>query len=131
MTAEPAPSTVPAPSTIPAQVPPSEPAVGIPYVSGGIGSSEREEMALVKSNYNLRLLFAVQGSGAYLADIKVRVSETAGATLLTAVSKGPWFYVKLVPGRYLLTLDKAGQIQTREVTVPANGAIQEAFYWAP
>ncbi len=109
----------------------SDPALGVPYLSGGIGLSEREEMALVKSRYNLRLLFAIQGSGAYLAGIKVRIADAAGPTLLTAVSKGPWFYANLAPGRYILTLDKKGQSQTREVTIPATGALQEDFYWVP
>lgn len=121
-------------------IPPSDPppvadlsalTPGVPYLSGGIGASEREEMAQAKSSYNLRLLFAVQGSGAYLANVKVRIADATGATVLTAISRGPWLYANLTPGRYLLTLDKGGQIQTREVLVPTAGATQQAFYWAP
>lgn len=104
---------------------------GVPYVSGGIGASGREEMEQVKPNYNLRMLFAEQGSGSYLADIKVRIDDAAGPTLLTATSSGPWFYVNLAPGRYRVTVDNAGQIQTRDVNIPASGATQQAFYWAP
>lgn len=104
---------------------------GVPYLSGGIGSSERAEMSQVKDDYNLHLLFAVQGSGAYLADIRVRIADANGTTLLAAVSKGPWFYAKLAPGQYHLSADKAGQVQTAEVRVPASGTLQAAFYWLP
>ncbi|MBK1732307.1 hypothetical protein CKO41_11000 [Thiococcus pfennigii] len=103
---------------------------GVPYMSGGIGVSEREELAQVKSQYNLRLLFAVQGSGEYLSNIQVRVEEVSGRTRLAAVSQGPFFYARLAPGRYNLTVDAAGQVQTRQVTVPANGATEQSFYWA-
>ncbi|MFD2113231.1 carboxypeptidase-like regulatory domain-containing protein [Thiorhodococcus fuscus] len=127
-----------APEAAPAQVPsaPTEPeesevASGVPYISGGIGASGREEMQELKSKFNLRLLFAIQGSGEYLADVKVRIDDASGPTLLTAVSQGPWFYASLAPGRYRLTVDNAGQIQTREVTVPEGRATEQSFYWAP
>lgn len=105
-------------------------ATGVPYLSGGIGVSGREEMEEVKSKFNLRLLFAVKGSGSYLADVKVRIDDAAGPTLLEAVSQGPWFYASLAPGRYVIRADNAGQTQTREVTVPASGAAEQSFYWS-
>lgn len=105
-------------------------AKGVPYLSGGIGTSEREEMLQMKANYNLHLLFAEQGSGAYLADIRVRIADMTGTTLLAAVSKGPWFYAKLAPGQYRLSVDKAGRTQSRDVRLPANAALQVAFYWS-
>ena len=114
----------------PAPEPADEPD-GVPYVSGGIGASGREEMDSLKHKFNLRMLFAVQGSGEYLADIKVRIDDAAGPTLLTAVSQGPWFYANLAPGRYVLTVDNAGQVQTRQIMVPATGATQQDFYWPP
>ncbi|NEX19209.1 carboxypeptidase regulatory-like domain-containing protein [Thiorhodococcus mannitoliphagus] len=104
-------------------------ATGVPYISGGIGVSGREEMEGVKSKFNLRLLFAVKGSGAYLADVKVRIDDAAGPTLLTAVAQGPWFYADLAPGSYVLTVDNAGQTQSRDIQVPATGAVEQSFYW--
>lgn len=102
---------------------------GVPHLSGGVGASEREEMERVKGQYNLRLLFAVEGSGAYLSGVKVQIQDTAGPILLTAESDGPWFYANLAPGAYRLTLNHAGQIQARDVGVPAGGAVDQSFYW--
>ena len=106
-----------------------DPATGIPYISGGIGVSGREEMDALKSKFNLRLLFAVQGSGAYLADVKVRIADSAGLTLLAAISQGPWFFAALAPGSYVIEADNAGQAQSRPVTVPERGALEQSFYW--
>ncbi|MBK1720433.1 carboxypeptidase regulatory-like domain-containing protein [Thiocystis violacea] len=127
---EPAPTPTPASAPAPLSALDVDAASGVPYISGGIGVSGREEMQEVKSKFNLRLLFAVQGSGAFLADVRVRIDDAAGPTLLTAVSQGPWFYTSLAPGRYILTVNNAGQVQTREVTVPETGAIEQSFYWA-
>jgi hypothetical protein len=120
---------VPMPATVPAPVPATDVASGVPYISGGIGVSGREEMQEVKSRFNLRLLFAVAGSGSYLADVRVRIDDAAGPTLLEAVSQGPWFYASLAPGRYVLRVDNAGQVQTRDLAIPATGAIEQGFYW--
>ena len=119
----------PAPMPVPAPTPATDVASGVPYISGGIGVSERTEMQEVKSRFNLRLLFAVAGSGSYLADVRVRIDDAAGPTLLEAVSQGPWFYASLAPGRYVLRVDNAGQIQTRDIEIPATGAVEQAFYW--
>lgn len=118
-----------APVQAPAPVPATDVAGGVPYISGGIGVSGREEMQEVKSRFNLRLLFAVAGSGSYLADVRVRIDDAAGPTLLEAVSQGPWFYASLAPGRYVLRVDNAGQVQTRDIAIPATGAVEQSFYW--
>jgi hypothetical protein len=109
---------------------PGQSSLGVPHISGGIGASEREAMEQVKSQYNLRLLFAVAGSGAYLSNIRVQIQDAAGPILLTTVTVGPWLYANLAPGDYVLTVEHAGQAQTRNVTLPATGAVSESFYWA-
>ncbi|EGV17559.1 carboxypeptidase-like regulatory domain-containing protein [Thiocapsa marina] len=133
------PEQVSAPAQESATAPPAEPSterrlpgqstLGVPHVSGGIGASEREAMEQVKSQYNLRLLFAVAGSGAYLSNIRVQIQDAAGPILLTTVTVGPWLYANLAPGDYVLTVEHAGQAQTRNVTLPATGAVAESFYW--
>jgi hypothetical protein len=127
--AQPAPMPAPVPAPAPAPVPATDVASGVPYISGGIGVSERTEMQEVKSRFNLRLLFAVAGSGSYLADVRVRIDDAAGPTLLEAISQGPWFYASLAPGRYVLRVDNAGQVQTRDIAIPATGAVEQSFYW--
>jgi hypothetical protein len=119
-----APATPPAPALLP-----GESRIGVPHISGGVGASERERLEQVKSQYNLRLLFAEQGSGAYLSNIRVQIQDLAGPILLTTVTIGPWFFADLAPGDYRLSVEDAGRVQTREVRIPASGAVDESFYW--
>lgn len=100
-----------------------------PYVSGGIGEDEQQALQAEAANYNLRLSFAEKGSGAYLSDVKVTIRNAADATILAAVSEGPWFFAKLLPGRYRITVEADGQPQTRTVILTPGQAMKLHFYW--
>ena len=103
----------------------------ISYVSGGVGASEQEALEQVKSDYNLRLLFAVSGSGAFLAKVPVTIADPGGQVLLDAVADGPYFYARVPAGSYRVSAENAGKVQTRSITVPTSGAVSEGFYWSP
>ena len=94
----------------------------ISFISGGRSSDERDALRQMQSRYNLRLQFAVQRSGEYLANVNVTVTDAKGATLLDAISDGPLFYAQLPAGRYHLTVTSDGKSETRNITVPASGA---------
>ncbi len=91
---------------------------GIRYVSGGIGEG-------------VRLLFALQGSGSYVADVRVNIRDERGGLTLVAESKGPWFFAALPPGTYTVEAETLEDGQTQRQTVRIGGAAQSRlnFYW--
>lgn len=101
---------------------------GIGFVSGGLGEEERTALRGMAADYNMQLMFALAGSGEYLADVTVKLVDAYGDTVLDAVSDGPLFYARVPPGRYRITVASAGQSQTRSVEIDAHAASQ-AFYW--
>ena len=132
----PAPRALPPPAPTPSPVaatpvPPAAPASAgsVPHFSGGVGHDERTRMEAVKSQFNLRLLFAISGAGSYLSGVKVLIQDTQGNTLLDTVSNGPWFFAQLPPGTYNITLDNQGQVQKRQVSIPPQRATEEKVYW--
>lgn len=102
---------------------------GITYVSGGNGMEERQALDEVAGDYNLKLVFAEQGSGAYLADVKLLIMNMNGQKILEAVSDGPWFFVKLTPGRYKITAESGGKSQAQQAKVGGGRQTQLHFYW--
>jgi hypothetical protein len=102
---------------------------GVSYISGGVGSDAVQALRDVKGRYNLHLLFAVQGSGEYLANVRVRLANRQGNTVLDTVSDGPYFFAKLQPGRYQVSAESEGRTLTRSVEISPNGSVSEAFYW--
>jgi hypothetical protein len=105
-------------------------AASVPYLSGGVSGDERADMQGKRNDYNVRILFAVRGSGDYLADVGVTISDRRGGPALEVPSAGPLLYAKLAPGQYRIDATVDGKTLTRQVTVPANGSARElAFYW--
>jgi hypothetical protein len=106
---------------------------GIRYVSGGVGEDERAELDALSNQYNLRLLFAMQGSGEYLAAVRVNILDAHGGTVLTAQSRGPWFFTQLPPGDYVVDASTPGQglqqPQRQEVHIGDSGQSRLDFRW--
>ena len=87
------------------------------FVSGGVGVDEMNAMQAMRADYNLSLLFSVQGTGEYLSDVKVSITDSSGNTLLETVSDGPKLFARLKPGRYTVTADLDGQVSHKMATV--------------
>jgi hypothetical protein len=100
------------------------------YISGGIGEEERAQFEASRGYFNLRLAFAVRGSGEYLSSVRVRIADDKGAELLEADSDGPLFYARLAPGAYVVTASYGDQAQARRVRVGEQGAAEMVLYWA-
>ncbi len=101
---------------------------GIRYVSGGVGEGERAELNALSSEFNLRLLFAMQGSGDYLAEVRVNVLDSRGRVILSAQAQGPWFFAQLPPGMYTVEVGAIDQIQRQTVRVGTHQS-PLSFYW--
>jgi len=102
---------------------------GVSFVSGGIGEEGRTAMRQARADYNLQLLFAMQGSGEYLSDVKVKIMDRQGNTLVDAVADGPFFLAQMKPGTYQVTAESGGHTRKVSVTIGEKGAVSESFYW--
>ncbi len=117
------------------QVPPLNPNPqtqgGVTYVSGGIADDWQQSMEAQRGQYNLHLLFAQIGTGAYFANVPVEITDSSGRTVLNAVSQGPFFYARLPAGNYKVTASHAGQPITKMAYVGAGGGGRDLdFRWA-
>ncbi|HVB47853.1 MAG TPA: carboxypeptidase regulatory-like domain-containing protein [Burkholderiales bacterium] len=102
---------------------------GARYVSGGVGQEERAALEAMRGEFNLRVTFAAQRSGGYLAGVGVGVEDSKGREVFRTVAQGPWLYARLAPGRYRLTASYSGRRQTRQVAVPGKGHVSLDLYW--
>lgn len=101
------------------------------FISGGAGSEERETLFAQASLYNLQLTFAETGTGAYVADVQVKLdAETDEGLHRVYRASGPLFYVNLAAGRYRLALSRSGQNeQIMTVTVAGQATQARVIYW--
>lgn len=89
----------------------------VTILHGGVGADARESMQQARDQFNLRLQFAVRGSGAYLANVRVQIADAKGKTVLDTISTGPWFFAQLPQGRYEVTASANGQSQTQALNI--------------
>ena len=100
----------------------------VAFVTGGVGFEERSELQAIRSDYNLSLLFS-ERDGDYLSDVKIRITDLNGNTLLETVSEGPKMFVRLRPGRYTVTAELNGKTFQKTVTVGTHQQPALSFVW--
>lgn len=110
--------------------PQSQAVAAIPFISGGVGTDERDAMMreAKTEGYNLKVVTAATG-GAYLASVDVRITDRQGVEVLHTAMDGPWLLVKLPAGRYTVAADDGTQKHTRTVNVPAAGTREVVLRW--
>src|SRR6266545_3265407 len=102
---------------------------GVRYLTGGIGSSEREVMEDWGANHDLKLIFA-ESSGRFLSDVKVVIQDRTAREILSVLTNGPWLYVELSPGTYRVRATFEGV--TQEITklrIAEHGRVERFMHW--
>jgi hypothetical protein len=102
---------------------------GAAYVTGGIGSDERDALLAAGQSYALKLTFAGGGDGAYVAEVDVKILDGKGQPVLAASDTGPYLFVDLPPGTYRVTATLHGRALEKTVAVTAGRQASAGFYW--
>lgn len=103
-------------------------AQGAPYLSGGVGETERDEIQAREKDFNLKLLFA-EKSGAYLVDVRVAILSSDGHSVLALDAAGPFLLVKLPAGRYLVQATANNQRQRITLQVGDKHLVARVLHW--
>jgi len=98
---------------------------GMQPLSGGVSEEDRAP----QPDYPLKFVFAM-ASGAYLADIDVRVKDLDGTEVLRTQSSGPWLYLDLPAGQYVVIAErKSGEKASALFTVGGEGQRVVRLTW--
>ena len=101
---------------------------GLAYMTGGVGTDEREVMQSWGGEYNVKLAFA-EISGAYLSDVELLIVKD-GWEMVRATTNGPWFYVKLPPGGYTVKATyEDEQKQIKNLQVAEGHRVTRLVHW--
>lgn len=102
---------------------------GLDYATGGVTVAELRTLADDRSKYSLWLTTAAKGSGAFLSDARVRITDAGGEVVLDTTLIGPWLFVDLEPGTYRLQASVKDQSQSRTVRVSRDSHRQAVLYF--
>lgn len=98
--------------------------LGHAYVSGGVSIEETASLESQRQNYRLWLTTVDSESGAWLADARVVIVDRVQATVLDVRLEGPYLFVDLPPGSYVVTISLGEQVQRHPLTLPTRGLHQ-------
>lgn len=102
----------------------------VSYVSGGVGEAELDALStLLPEGHNLEVVFAEAGTGAYVADVHVTLTDARGRTVLDTSTDGPALVAKVPPGIYTMTAEYKGVRQTRSVDL--RRPVDLTLHWTP
>lgn len=100
-----------------------------PFVSGGVSQSELADIRAKQPFFNLSVLTAAKGSGAYLAGVRVRIVDSKGENILETEMDGPYLLVDLLPGKYDMEFINAGETQKRTMTMQRGAPRRVVLYF--
>ncbi|HEX7271119.1 MAG TPA: carboxypeptidase regulatory-like domain-containing protein [Casimicrobiaceae bacterium] len=113
------------------ELPPEQSRGQVTFMSGGVGTDQQAAMKQVAEGYPLELQFieTLQGRSVFTAGVEVTIRDRAGSVVLDVRSDGPLLLAKLPPGRYTISADNVGKIETREVIIQPGAHRTVVFEW--
>lgn len=90
------------------------------YVTGGIGDEELAQLRSLENDFNIQMLIA-GFNGEYIGDVTVKVVDTKDTVLFTVDNAGPYFYLSLPAGEYMVEVSTGGAMKSVKVKAPASG----------
>lgn len=114
-----------------APLPPVQTQGAVTFVSGGVGKDSAAAFQAAAKEWPAMLEFAVKSKPHvdYLANVKVRVSDAKGHTVLDAVSDGPFLLARMAAGTYHVKATFGGKTLNRALHVKAGQHAREVFVW--
>lgn len=104
-------------------------ALGGPYASGGIGRGEVTTLDAQRDRYSLWVITAAKVSGAYLADVQLKIRDKDGKLVLDHKLAGPWLLVDLPLGRFEVEAAYRSETFRKATTIHAGDHHQMVFYF--
>jgi hypothetical protein len=107
----------------------SQASANVPYVTGGIGADQVAGLFAHSSEYDLRVVFALQPGHAFVTDVPVRVFAQTGKEIIATDHAGPLLFANLPSGTYRIETARRGSTLTQTAKVVEGRQTKVAFYW--
>ncbi len=104
-------------------------AQGRPFVSGGVGFEALQALHARRDAYSFWVVTAAKRSGAYLADVRIKINDAENRLVFDSALDGPWLFIDLALGRYSVEASFQGQTQRAVTTIHPGDHHQVLFYF--
>jgi hypothetical protein len=135
LSSEPLRCGIPAVEIFAAEIPPAimitqgKTAQEFPYLTGGVGTEEREILEASGKAYNVHLTFA-EKAGAYISDVNLVITGAKGEEIIAITTNGPLFYIQLPPGSYGVSATFKGETKKiKSLIVGKDKTVRQTLVW--
>jgi hypothetical protein len=115
-----------------AQVPATQYANKIAYISGGVGTEESTAIEMESKQWPLMLQFSQineKGWGAWISGVQVKIINGDKQEIFSAICDGPMMLINLVPGQYEVISIYEGRAQTLPAVIQAKKPQKLSIFW--
>lgn len=102
---------------------------GLNFANGGVTVDELRVLAAERQQYDLWVTTAAKGSGAFLSDVQVKITDARKSVVLETVMEGPWLLVDLAPGKYTIEATFDGKAQKHTTSIAQGERHQAILYF--
>jgi hypothetical protein len=122
---------LPAPVLADDAMPAAETIGDVTFVSGGIGKLEAKAMRDSAKDYALEIAFVqkFKQHEEFIADVTVEIEDAQKSSVLTTVTEGPYLFINLPQGKYVVKAEFNGISKHQVVRVNAKKHQKLVFWW--
>lgn len=102
--------------------------LGHRYLSGGVSDEEQSTLRAQRQHFTLWVVTAARRTGAFLADARIKVTDAERRVVYDGTLDGPWLFIDLPAGRYLVEATLAG-VHQQSVTTIHPGDHHEVYFY--
>jgi hypothetical protein len=99
------------------------------FTTGGIGEEQQEGLRAIASQYNLKLAFVAKGRELIGGDVKLKVRNSKGTTVLETTSTAPCLFAKLPAGNYRVIADYQGKTLDKTIRAASSKSPGTSLIW--
>lgn len=114
-----------------AQIPATQHANGISYITGGVG--EEESLAIVAEAKQWPLFLELSqlenGRGVWIFGADIKILNSKQQVVFEAQAEGPYMLINLDAGDYSIEASYQGVVQKRAISVKANTPQKVSIFW--
>ena len=102
---------------------------GRQFISGGVSDEELQSLYAKREQFSLWVITAARKSGAHLAEVRLKLSDSNQRVVFDRRLDGPWLLIDLPLGRYQIEAVYEGETQKKTTTIHRNDHHQAIFYF--
>jgi hypothetical protein len=100
------------------------------YLTGGVSDEDAAAIKKRGPDYGMQLFLSADHQPVAPGEVKVKILNISGETVIDSVADGPLFFIKVDGGRYTIILERGGEKKEKTFDLIGRRFGQFSFDWS-